>query len=139
MPWESLDHDADLALRITGATLTDLFEEAARAVSAAVGDAPPAAESTSFPAVLEASDLADLLHAWLSEVLYRLETDRAYFLSASWRDLSADPPRLMAEARAAHLPPDWRGRLEVKGVTYHDLRIEGAPNGGYAATVVLDV
>lgn len=138
MPWKVLDHDAEVALRIEGSSLRDLFAEAARGVASVVGDSPLGGAPAEYGAALEAAALEDLLHAFLSEVLFRLQTEGVYPLSIAWKDLSEAPPRLLANVAGARLPDSWAGRLEVKGVTYHDLEIRRTERG-YAATVILDV
>lgn len=138
MPWEHLDHDADVAVRVTAPTFEDLLVEAARAACDVVGPPAEGAPGGCYAVALEAATPADLLQAWLSEVLFHLQTRRVRFASVAWRAVAPDPPRLLADVAGTLQPDGSCGRREVKGVTYHGLEVVSTPEG-YAATVIFDV
>ena len=131
-PFELLEHTADIGFRVWGSTLEELFENAAAAL---VSFAEPAPAGGSGMAVeLEAEDIESLLVAWLSEVLFLL--DSGTLVPSSFAVESVEPRRLRARVAGSAGPAQWR--LIVKAVTYH--QIEVAQRGGrWEATVYLDV
>src|SRR5690349_3114593 len=73
--WEEVDHTADWSLRVRGADLRSLFENAALGMVSLLGDAKPT--DITFHRVIEVSamDSESLLVEWLTELLYVLEED----------------------------------------------------------------
>lgn len=132
--YETIPHTADLAVRVNGAGLEELFANAGFAMFDVmfVGREEP---TQSVPVELTADSLEDLLVDWLSELLFSSETLGLAFFEF---DLELTDHRLRAEARGC--PVD---RLElrsppIKAVTYHHLVI-GQEGEGWVATVVFDV
>ena len=147
VPFESVDHTADLAFIARGRTLPELFQNAARGMLDLLHDCPASGEEAETRIEVEAGDLEELLVAWLQEILYRREQRRQVvctFEVESLRPPSADAPaRLVAVVRGETWDPA-RHRLgtEVKAATYHGLEItrEFAGEGEvYRVQVVLDV
>ena len=133
--YEHFEHTADLGLRIRAATLEELFAEAGLALTAALAgrlDSVRPAEPRSIN--LEAADPVDLLHDWLSELLYLFETERLLF---SRFDVSLPPGRLTATAWGETTDPARHEiELEIKAITYHGLKLESAPDGWLAEVIV---
>ena len=139
---EALDHTGDVGFVLRAPSLEALFELACRALLAELLTDPPAAGAGTLRLTLNAPDRERLLLRWLDELLYLVQT-RALVPTAC--RLTLRPPneerddwQLRARLRTAPLDPErqgWRG--ELKGATYHALRL--APTGGgWHARVVLD-
>ena len=80
-PWEEVEHTADVALRVRGATLAELFANAARGMLAlALGGDPVPAGQDRTEILLSAPDPETLLVDWLTELVYRIE-DEAFIPS----------------------------------------------------------
>ena len=135
--YETFDHTADLGLRARAADLNSLFTDAARALTAAFVDNPDTIEHSreeSFQ--IESGSLDYLLFDWLSELLYRYETDQLLFGDF---DVRIDGHKLLAIARGE--PADRERHLlshEVKAITYHGLKVEQRA-GGWLAEVIVDI
>lgn len=122
--YEFFEHTADVGAVVRGATLPRLFENASRALLDLICDRRTVRPRRAVRIAVAGSSLEDLLVRWLSELLYRLETEDLLF--SSFRVERVD--RLLFRARgtvrgetidrARH-----RLRREIKAVTYHQIRL----------------
>jgi SHS2 domain-containing protein len=136
-PYRQLSHTADLAWRLWGASLPELFENAGRALSATLTDRRFLRRRVTREVRLSAMDREALLVDWLNYLLYLFDIDG--FLGRDFRVASLTSETLEATVAgdifdAARHPE----RTAVKAATFHQLSI--APAGvGWQATVVLDL
>ena len=131
-PFEEIEHTADWAFRAFGATLSELFENAARALSSLEGAAEQPTMVTRDVQV-EGIDLESLLVNWLSELLFLQETRGETYHRFTVVELT--PTSLTAQIQGGRAGPLNK---YVKAVTYHNLEIKQTPEG-WQATVVVDV
>jgi len=136
---ETFDHTADVGLRIRGDDLDDLFRTAAGGVFdyiVANRDEVRAADVESIS--LRADDAADLLLAWLGELIYRGETRHRLYARFDVR-VAPDGRSLVAEVAGEPIDRD-RHILdhEVKAVTQHAMTL-GREGDGWVAEVILDI
>ena len=137
MPWQLVDHTADVALRIEAPSREALFEEAAQALMSLIVEEPASVEEReTLDFELAADDPADLLFDWLQTLLVAVELRRV--LLRRFR-VTLDGPGLRASASGERIDP-VRHRLahEVKAITYHALAVR-ATRDGWQAEVVVDV
>jgi SHS2 domain-containing protein len=135
-----VDHTADVAVRLTGATLDDLFAAAAGALTAAITVPEAVVPRQSSTIALDASDLELLIVDWVGELLYRFETEQLLVADAR--------PRVAERGGRWHVDAEIFGerrdparhpiKVLVKAVTFHGLRIERRPNG-YETLLVFDI
>jgi SHS2 domain-containing protein len=136
--YELLEHTADVGIRARGATLEVAFERATEALAEVLGALAPEGSEPGEPVAVEvaADDPGGLLVDWLNEVLWLREVRQAAVAgvrvervgdgtAAGWVAFSGDGPA-----------PDG---TFVKAVTYHRLRVEPDPGGGWLIEVYLDV
>jgi SHS2 domain-containing protein len=147
--YELLEHTADVGIRARGPTLEAAFERATEGLAEVLGALAP--EGSGGPAdwspggsgpgeavrvEVSADDPGGLLVDWLNEVLWLREVRQAAVagvrvervgdgIAAGWVAFSGDGPA-----------PDG---TFVKAVTYHRLRVEPDPGGGWLIEVYLDV
>jgi len=132
--FEYLPHVGEVAIRLRGATVGDLFVQAALALTelALPGRPPPGPERVQ-EIVLDAPDREALLIDWLNELLFLAERDR-------WLPTRID----VHDATQTHLsataygPVLERAPSLVKAATWHGLRFD-AREGGFEAEVLLDI
>ena len=134
---ETFEHTADIGLRIRACDLNGLMEEAAEALFALIVTNPHQIQELQrmeFRVPGERPD--DLLHDWLSQLLYTLDTRHMVF---SRFKVSCRPDGLVAEAWGERLDPQRHELgMEVKAITYHGLRVE--PDAGqWLAEVIVDL
>jgi SHS2 domain-containing protein len=135
--YEILEHTADIGFRARGATLEKLFEASAKALVGIVLETGNVEPRERYTLSAEGQDRESLLVNWLGEVLYWLDGKRIAFRRFRVRELTAT--RVLAEAEGEpRNPARHRGKLDVKGVTYHQLRVYQEERE-WIAEVFLDV
>ena len=135
--FEVLEHTADIGFRARGRTLAGLFESAAEALVALALELEDVSPRESYALAAEGEDLESLLVNWLSEVLYWLDGKRVAMRRFEVKEIASG--RVAAEGFGEPLDPArHRAKLVVKGVTYHQLRIE-RDEQGWVAEVYLDI
>ncbi len=134
--YEVLAHTADTGIAVTGATLAEVFENAAYGMFDLMFDLD-ALEASDRVAVEATGDTAEeLLVDWLSSLLFEAEAGELVLCSFSVEELGEGRTRGTAAGRSSagvvlRGPP-------IKAVTYHDLLIEEKP-AGWRAQVIFDV
>ncbi|MGQ9583484.1 MAG: archease [Thermoplasmatota archaeon] len=137
--FELLEHTADVGIQAYGATVAQVFENAALGMFSVVTDPDDVAPIQDFTVEAQAEDLKELLHEWLSRLLvisqlhgilfssFRVELRRAEGGGVALRGWAlgegADPSR--------HIY-----KTEIKAVTRHMLELRENPPG---ARVLFDI
>lgn len=136
---ETFDHTADVGLRVSAGTLDDLFATAAEGMSDyIVVNRDEVREAEAESVALRADTSADLLVAWLNELIFRGETGHRLYRRFEVR-VSEDGLSLEAKLFGEAIDPA-RHVLdhEVKAVTYHGLTL-GRVGSMWAAELILDI
>lgn len=137
MPFELVDHTADVGIRGTGATLGAAFGAVADGMAAAQCDEIPNSGGDEFHFELTAENPEALLFDFLDQLIYErdvrnvLPTDHAVIVKETldgWR----------AETTARGVPLTDIQAREIKAVTYSDMEIEQT-NDHWQVYVVFDV
>jgi len=131
--FEEVEHTADIAIRVWGRDLAELFANAAYGMAHQLGDPDAAKPSVEELVELEAYDKETLLVSWLGELLYLGEREGCIFTDFDVLELT--PTRLRAVARGG---PVQRHGQHIKAVTFSDLEILRTGDG-YETTIVFDV
>ena len=135
--WEHFTHSADIGVRGYGATLAQAFEQAALALTAAVGD--PATVQPLEPVEIhcQAPDDELLLVDWLNALIFEMSIRKMLFSRFA---VHIDGQKLEATAwgeridRVRHQPA-----VEAKGATYTELRVARQNKGAWVVQCVIDV
>ena len=136
-PYRQLSHTADLAWRLWGKDLPELFENAGRALSATLTDRRYLRRRATRTVRLTASDRESLLVDWLNHLLYLFDIDG--FLGRDFQVESLTPGSLTARVTGETFDPARHpSRTGVKAATFHQLSIVPVQDG-WEATVVLDL
>lgn len=137
MPYTLIDHTADIGIRVSGATLSELFSEAGRALFDQITDRLLLFGANCRQMEVTGIDLTDLLVSFLRELLCFWTIDAC--LVKEIRILYNNDERLTAEVRFDAFDPDTHEILkDIKAVTYHNLNIEQTA-AGWEATIIFDV
>jgi SHS2 domain-containing protein len=133
--FELLEHTADVGIRARGPTIEVAFEQATLGLAEVQG-ALARGVGEAVAVQVSASDPGGLLVDWLNEVLWLTETRRAGVAGVRVErvgDGMASGSVVLASGGSA---PEG---TFVKAVTYHRLRVEPDPGGGWLVEVYLDV
>lgn len=140
VPFEPIEHTADLAFVARGRTLEELFKHAALALVAFLYDRESVQPCEEERIELAGADREELLVAWLQEILYRLEMRRRIY--SEFTVESATTLNLAATVRGEAFDPRRHEVLTgIKAATYHGLAIETEPSAAGSllrVRVVLD-
>ncbi len=135
--YEQISHTADIAIRVYGKDLKELFVNAAYAMFDIIADLEGLKSSVSIDVNLTSSSKEELLICWLDELLYNFYTKSIIFFEFDISFLSEK--QLMIKAYGRHVGEN-RNRLktEIKAATYHDLAIK-EDKDGLNVDIVFDV
>ena len=133
---------ADLAFEVTGSSADELFADAWEAALRVMIEEPSSLERRVRRVIeLENESLEHLLVDFLQELLFHKDAEGLLLRLANCRVTLADGRyRLVAQAEGEAVDPQ-RHTLgtDVKAVTYHHLSVQRHAEGGWRATVILDV
>lgn len=137
--YKDLDHTADRAVEVWGESIRGVFVAAAEAMFGISQDLATIGRDHEWTIEVEAGSPDDLLHAWLSELLWVSDRDGAIPCEFWIEELNEQRWQLRARARGglphAEMPTT---AAPVKAVTYHELHV-WREDGMWKATVVFDV
>jgi SHS2 domain-containing protein len=140
--FEHFEHGADIGIRGRGETPARAFEEAARALFSLLDENLDQIRERACEEIrCEASDLEELLVAFLNELISLSDSRRLVFCRFEVEIDDSTPSRSRLTARLwgeAYDPGRHSSVVEPKGATYTALRV--APEGeGWVAQCVVDV
>jgi SHS2 domain-containing protein len=135
--YRQIAHTADVAYRIQGDSLAEIYVNAAHALMATMTDRRGLRLKESRDIEVDAPDREALLVAWLNYLLYLYDVDG--FLGRIFEIRKLSEERLQARARGEKFDPERHvGKTAVKAATYHHLEITPR-NHGWQATVIFDL
>jgi SHS2 domain-containing protein len=140
MPYEFFDHTGDIGVRVRAATVSDLFADAAAALTATLVDPSTVLGRAREWVALSAPSLELLLVDWLNDLVFRFDVDEFVAARVTPRiEQQQDEWKLEATIEGEHVDPArHRVKLPVKGVTYHQLEIVKTDRG-FETSVVFDI
>jgi SHS2 domain-containing protein len=141
MPYEYLDHTADLGIRGIGDTLEQAFAQGAQAMLDAIADTSSLEPRLACEVTCTAPDIPALFCEWLNELLYQSEMLRALWQSARVSSLAQTGGEwvLKGAARGELLDPERHTvYTQVKAATYAGLSYRQS-DGQHILECVLDV
>jgi SHS2 domain-containing protein len=139
--FEILEHPADVGLRAYGATLEELFANAAMALLSIAGDLEAIEEREQREIEATGGDTESLLYAWLAEIVAVADADRLVLRRVECTALNQDrgAGRVTGIAYGERYDHDrHRSGTAIKAVTYHRFFVKQTPTG-WLAEVFLDL
>ena len=136
--YEYIDHTGDLGIRVQGKTLQELFSNAAHALFDTVAVLDTIEPVAQFQIDVKAESVAELMVAWLDELIFRHEVDEVFFKRVEIVELS----ETSLSACAYGEPVDFTKHIvytEIKSVTYHQLKVHQSSDGKWLAQVIFDL
>ena len=136
LPFEIIDHTADVGLAAHGTTREELFENAALGMCSIIGDVDTVREAATREVRVTAPDIAALLAAFLGELLYLLEVEHFVCRRAEVESVTDTAARAILHGEP--ISPEHDLHTEIKAVTHHDLTVEQR-DSAWHATVLFDI
>lgn len=141
--FEIIEHPADVGFLAYGATLRELFENAALAMCSLACAPEKIEERATREVAANAADLEMLLYTWLTEILAIADADQLVFRRVEVTDLREPQPGVSGEVRGIAYGETFdRDRhaagTYIKAVTLHQFTLERVADG-YRARVFLDL
>lgn len=134
---ELFDHTADIGIRITATSRTELVVGAIRGLYTVIGELQSEGEKQNITFHLSGEDDAVLLRDFLNEVLFLFEQKRQLVTSPEVRQFGNGRLHVVAAAQGVDGARSRYDR-EVKAVTYHELAVRPVAQG-WEATVIVDI
>jgi SHS2 domain-containing protein len=131
--YEILHHTADIRIRVTAASLEELFSDALRALMDVMHGAPASGDEATEPIELGSVDLTALLVDFLNEALVRAIVRRRAYTGVSFASLGET--HLAATLTSV---PASSFDEDVKAVTYHEAEVRRSGDG-WTTMLVLDI
>jgi|SRR5215831_20762981 len=136
--YQGIDHTGDIRVEVWGRDYPELFENASLALVDTLVEIDQVLPKQQVEWSLEAASLETLLVQQLHEIIYQLDANGVIFHNFSIAIEAG--PRLRCRAWGEALERErHRFKTELKAVTYHQLKIQRAKDGGYAARLIFDV
>ena len=122
MRYERLEHTADIMVRCFGRTMEECFANAAYALSDQMLDTSTVEELREFHIDVSGDDLEDRLFAYLSEVLFIIDSESVALCRFT---VSFEGNRVIGDAYGEPYDPmKHHPKTEIKAVTYHMMSVD---------------
>lgn len=131
--FERVPHTSELQLKIYGGSLAELFQNAAFAFAKSIKSELPQKLDAVREIEQEAPDEELLLADFLQEIVVAVDIYQEVYPEVDFIELR--PDYLKAKLKGAEV---GQFDQEIKGVTYHNLKVSEKDNS-YEAEVVLDI
>jgi SHS2 domain-containing protein len=135
--YEIIEHPADVGFRAYGATLEELFKNAAEAMMSLGCALEGIEECERRELVVEGDNLEALLYDWLTEILAIADAEQLVFRRAEVMEVAGGKARGAVYGEKFDKSRHCAGTY-IKAVTYHQLQVEKTAEG-WRAQVFLDV
>jgi protein archease len=132
-----INHTADLGIAVTGENPSNLFQNAALAVTDLLTDTDRLHAEYTETVTITGLDFQDLLINWLREVLYFWNGKRVFAADIDISDIS-DTTLTACISLAAYDPNYHTIHREIKAVTYHQAEVI-KKDGQWNARIIFDV
>ncbi len=130
--YECIPHTADLAIRVWGNDLPDLFAHAAGALFDMISPAPERIDRTR-QVVVESIDMEGLLVDWLNQLIFLHEVNQETYACFEITAFSDTELRAVVHGGAVTVK-----HRTIKAATYHELSIYPT-DAGLEANIIFDV
>jgi len=141
MPYQIVEHTADMRMRVWGKDLEELFRAGVSAVMELIKPEktrpapPPAGPSLKTRQVVLASqDTTSLLVDFLNAVITSTHINKEIYTQVKFARLS--PTELKAELAAEKVE---EFKEDIKAVTYHEAEVKQAASGDWETVLVFDI
>ncbi|MCX8012190.1 MAG: archease [Desulfobacterota bacterium] len=132
-----IDHTADIGVIVSGKTLPELFQTAAKIFFLILTELRKIEEKEPHPITLEAPGLEELMVTWLNEFLFLFETKGLLFRRFDIKNLSQNYLKATAWGER-YIEEKHPIKRVIKAVTFHQLQIV-KKNGYWQTRIIFDL
>ncbi len=137
MPYELIDHTADIGIRVTGTDIKHLFVTAAHAMFEQITNTGKLEGKHRRNIEVSGSDRTDLLINWLRELLCFWTIDASLVKQVIVHGVTEN--HLAADIfYDRYSPKQHEIDTEIKAVTYHEALVKRT-GAGWEATIIFDI
>ena len=135
--YEVVEHTADVAVKVTADTAAELLANAAGGMFDLIGDIESIRPKVRRSVQIDADDYEELIVNWLTELLFRFETE--HLLLCEFDIEAIDSRHLRAIVGGEEYDPGRHElQTDIKAVTYSGLHVEHS-GGQWTATITFDI
>ena len=139
MPYTFLEHASEVKVLVRAENIKGLFKESLRAVFEIISGKDISLFRGSKPKIIREIDVSSvdreaLLVDFLSKALSLSEIHREFYFDCEFKEFSS----IFLSAYLLGLPLEEKAE-EIKGVSYHNLRVEKNKNGEWQTVILFDV
>jgi SHS2 domain-containing protein len=136
-PFKILEHPSDLGIEAHGNSMEELFQNAAHGFMSVVAGTSKIASRQNRSIELQASDRENMFVRWLTEILYLYDAEKFLTADANFEILTDTllKANLLGEQYDCS---KHELKLDVKAITYHQLKVEDH-GGDWIARVFVDI
>ena len=135
--YEFIEHTADLGFKAYGASIEELFVNAAEGLFDVLVSPKSIEEREERVIEVEAEALDELMVSWLAELLYVYDTEKLVFKRFEVKRLKGNQVEAIARGEVLD-PARHEIKTGVKAVTYHQLYLKET-GGRWEARVIFDI
>ncbi len=137
MPYQIIDHTADIGITVQADSVGTLFKEAARALSELIFGHRTFVATETVTLAIKGGDWPDLMINWLRELLYLWNGENKIIGPVAITRL--EPFTAEATVQVDNTPCDLHDIFnEIKAVTYHAIEVEQTATG-WQARIIFDI
>lgn len=135
--YEFINHTADLGIKVSGETLSELFVNAAYAMFDILVDIAQVETAQALTVTIKGDTIEDIFFEWLRELLAKFNIHKLVF--KQFKISTFDKSGLEAIVKGEKIDPGRHEfKTEIKAVTYHGLVVR-KNNGLWEAQVIFDI
>ena len=135
--YKIIEHTADIGIEVVASDAQGIFVNSGLAVFDMMFGLESIARKQRRVLEVTGGDLAELLVAWLNELLYVYAVDRMLF--CEFADVELHEERFRATGIGEEFDPErHRVQMEIKAATYHGLSLE-SKEGLWKTKIIFDV
>lgn len=140
MTLREIDHTADIGFEVEAANLDELFREAARGLARCISSDEGLETAEEHGVELASDSLEDLFVEWLEEQVFLCDTIGLLVSEVEAEvERTDDELRLRGTLGGDRFDPERHQlKVQVKAVTYHELKVENRGDGWFAR-VIFDI
>jgi SHS2 domain-containing protein len=136
-PFEILEHPSDLGIEAYGNSMQELFRNAAKGLISIIAGNSDIIASCEREISIPATDRENLMVRWLAEILFLYDSEKFLLSDVKFEVINDNSMKAVLQGEI-YDPLKHELSLDVKAITYHQLKLEEC-DGLWIARVFVDI